>query len=96
MARTLRAFMVAVVFCSGASTACGSPLNPAGTSCSGSGECGAGLSCLPLTTAGDAGCEALLTVCSKSCRTDADCAAVGSGFTCFPTCSGAGTCGRSK
>jgi len=71
----------------------GGGLLPAGTSCSSDGDCGLGLSCLLISVQIDGGssCSSLVAACSKSCQTQNDCAAVGTGFHCF-VCDGTGVC----
>ena len=88
----MRARVVVVALSWIQSVACGSPLEPAGTGCTVDTDCAAGLSCLPVTSQPGPDCMTIAKVCTKTCRGDADCAAVGPKFQCTPACSGAGTC----
>jgi hypothetical protein len=86
---------VLAIYAIGLVAACGgSPLRPAGTTCSTDGECAAGLSCLSLAMISDAGCTALATTCSKACQVDGDCVAVGPKFKCFASCGATNACGQ--
>jgi hypothetical protein len=72
MRNARRVFVAATLLVLGLTGACGSPLSPAGTSCSSDGDCAAGLSCLALGSAPGGDCTTIANVCSKPCHIDGD------------------------
>src|SRR5579862_5556141 len=94
--RTITTLFATLTLVAALVSACGSSgLNPAGYGCTSSDQCAAGLSCLgviPVATDAGMTCATAAMTCSKQCSTDADCAAVGANFKCFPGCSGMMAC----
>lgn len=88
---------IAVVLLQVAGVGCiNNTLREAGTSCSEDTDCAAGLSCLGIGNATGGSCTIVARSCTKTCTSDLDCLAVGSGYTCLPSCASQGTCTQTR
>lgn len=73
--------------------ACGTSPLPAGAVCKQTGDCEADLTCLDVGQFSGSACTVVGKTCSKTCSTNADCAALGSSFMCFAGCGSDMVCG---
>ena len=64
----------------------------AGRACNASGDCRPGLSCETLGDPASARCAEASQFCTVSCTSNADCASLGSRFTCQRTCGDRAVC----
>jgi hypothetical protein len=71
--------------------ACNANGVPPGSECDVSSDCTAGVSCLELGELSGSACMLEIKQCSLTCGSDADCASLGTGFICFPSCNGSGS-----
>jgi hypothetical protein len=71
--------------------ACNSNGVPAGSACDVNSDCEAGSACLELGQLSGSACTLEIKQCSITCGSNADCAVLGTGFICFPSCNGSGS-----
>lgn len=62
-----------------------------GQTCNVQSDCG-GLTCLDYGVPSEAGCKDYGKLCVQTCKSASDCASLGSGYTCAPTCGATSVC----